>query len=278
MEEWGLYSRFFNLDRSMEMAKKPPPRQEHPYYMHDCIQDQPEAIAKILDSQGAAAEELAGLASGARRVYVCGIGTSWHAALVGEHLFRSVGVAEARAWHSFEFASYPPPLSGDDLVIVMAHSGTKRYSGEALALAKESGASTALVTCLTSEAKLDQADVVLRTTYRDRSSAFTISHTGAMTALAMVASKVLGGEALAEELKSLPDALAAALNTEPDVKSMVEKVRTMAGTTSRAGGRMLRRLMRLLSKSTRQLTTLQRHSSWSSFYMGRTWLRVRNVS
>ena len=83
MEEWGLYSRFFNLDRSMEMAKKPPPRQEHPYYMHDCIQDQPEAIAKILDSQGAAAEELAGLASGARRVYLCGIGTSWHAALVG---------------------------------------------------------------------------------------------------------------------------------------------------------------------------------------------------
>ena len=51
------------------MAKRPPLRQEHPYYMHDCIQDQPEAIAKILDSQGAAAEELAGLASGARRVH-----------------------------------------------------------------------------------------------------------------------------------------------------------------------------------------------------------------
>ena len=81
-------------------------------------------------------------------------------------------------------------------MIVMAHSGTKHYSGEALALAKASGASTALVTCLTSEAKVDQADVVLRTTYRDRSSAFTISHTGAMTALAMVASKVAGGESL----------------------------------------------------------------------------------
>ena len=225
MEGWGLYSRLFYLDRSMEMAKRPPPRQEHPYYMHDCIQDQPEAIAKILDSQGAAAEELAGLASGARKVYLCGIGTSWHAALVGEHLFRSVGLAEARAWHSFEFASYAPPLSGDDLVIVMAHSGTKRYSGEALALAKESGASTALVTCLTSEAKLDQADVVLRTTYRDRSSAFTISHMGAMTGLALAASKVAGGEALGEELKSLPDAVAAALKTEADVKSMVAKVR-----------------------------------------------------
>ena len=110
-------------------------------------------------------------------------------------------------------------------MIVMAHSGTKHYSGEALALAKASGVSTALVTCLTSEAKLGQADVVLRTTYRDRSSAFTISHTGAMTALAMVASKIAGGESLAEELKSLPDAVAEALKTEQDVKSMVAKVR-----------------------------------------------------
>ena len=92
-------------------------------------------------------------------------------------------------------------------------------------MAKESGASTALVTCLTSEAKLDQADVVLRTTYRDRSSAFTISHMGAMTGLALAASKVAGGEALGEELKSLPDAVASALKTEPDVKSMVAKVR-----------------------------------------------------
>ncbi len=207
------------------MAKRPPPRDGHPYYMHDCIQDQPEAIAQILDTQGPAADGLAELASRAGRVYVCGIGTSWHAALVGEHLFRSVEVSEARAWHSFEFTAYPPPLSGDDLVIVMAHSGTKHYSGEALALAKESGASTALVTCLTSEAKVDQADVVLRTTYRDKSSAFTISHTGAMTALAMTASRVEGGGGLAQELKGLPDAMAAALKTEADVQALVEKVR-----------------------------------------------------
>ena len=203
------------------MAKRPPPREKHPYYMHDCIQDQPEAIAQILSSQGSAANEVADLASRARRVHVCGIGTSWHASLVGEHLFRSVGLSEARAWHSFEFASYPPPLSSDDLVIVMAHSGTKHYSGEALALAKASGASTALVTCQTSEAKLDQADVVVRTTYRDRSSAFTISHTGAMTALAMIASRVDGGEGLGRELEGLPGAVASALGTEEQVKELV---------------------------------------------------------
>ena len=207
------------------MAKRSPSREAHPYHMHDCIQDQPEAIAQILESQRSAADDVAGLASRAKRVHVCGIGTSWHAALVGEHLLRSVGVSEARAWHSFEFASYPPPLSGDDLVIVMAHSGTKHYSGEALALAKASGASTVLVTCQTSEARLDQADVVVRTTYRDRSSAFTISHTGAMTALAMIASRVKGGEGLGRELEGLPDAVASALGTEEQVKEMVGKVK-----------------------------------------------------
>ena len=207
------------------MAKRPAPREGHPYYMHDCIQDQPEAIAQILKSQGSVADDLARLASRARRIYISGIGTSWHAALVGEHLFRSVGLSEAMAWHSFEFASYPPPLSDKDLVIVMAHSGTKHYSGEALALAKASGASTALVTCQTSEARLDEADVVVRTTYRDRSSAFTISHTGAMTALAMIASRAEGGGGLGRELDGVPDAVASALGTEGEVKELVGKVR-----------------------------------------------------
>lgn len=207
------------------MAKRPPPREGHPYYMHDCIQDQPEAIAQILETQGSAAEEVAAMASRASRVHVCGIGTSWHASLVGEHLFRSVGLSEARGWHSFEFASYPPPLSPDDLVIVMAHSGTKHYSGEALAMAKASGASTALVTCQTTEANLEHADVVVKTTYRDRSSAFTISHTGAMTALAMIASRVNGGEGLGQELKGLPDTMALALGTEKQVKELVGRVK-----------------------------------------------------
>ena len=207
------------------MATRPPRRSAHPYYMHDCIHDQPEAVAKVLRTQGAAAEEIAALAAEARRTYVCGIGTSWHASLVGEQLFRSASHHEAHAWHSFEFSNYPPPLSGDDLVIVMAHSGTKHFSSEALSLAKESGAKTAILTCETSEARLELADVVLRTTYRDRSSAFTVSHTGAMSALALIASKLPGGAELGRELNGLPGAVASALESEPVVRELVGHVR-----------------------------------------------------
>lgn len=62
--------------RSEEVASRPARRQEHPYYVHDCIRDQPEAIAQILEFQGPSADELAALASRARRTHVCGIGTS----------------------------------------------------------------------------------------------------------------------------------------------------------------------------------------------------------
>ena len=156
---------------------------------------------------------------------MCGIGSSWHAALVGEHLFKSVGLSETRAWNSFEFASYSQVLTHEDLVIVMAHSGRKRYSAEALHMASASGAATAVITSLESEARLEQADLVVNTTYRDRSSAYTVSHTGAMTALAMVASRMPGAEGIWQELDGLPDLVASALKREPEVKELVANVK-----------------------------------------------------
>lgn len=208
------------------MVSKPPPRDSHPYHMHDCIFDQPGAISQILETQVPAADDLATMISSSKRVHISGIGTSWHAALVGEHLFREVGRRpDTRAWHSFEFSAYPPPLTSDDLVIVLSHTGTKHYSREVLSSAKESGAATALVTSQTSEAKLELADLVLRTTYRDRSAAFTISHTGAMTALAMTALRLAADDDSGnrEALDLLPGLMEQALGLEPQVKEAVQR-------------------------------------------------------
>lgn len=208
------------------MTSRPPARAAHPFHMYDCIVDQPKAIAGIIDSQVTAVEELSTLAAGVRRIHITGIGTSWHAALVGEHLLRAVGRRpDSRAWHSFEFVAYPPELSGDDLVVVLSHTGRKRYSREVLELAEEAGAATALITSVESEARVEQADVVLRTTYRDRSSAFTISHTGAMTVLAMLATRLgrTGGTGPTLDLKALPGFTEQALSVEPAVKELVRR-------------------------------------------------------
>ncbi|MBI4218990.1 MAG: SIS domain-containing protein [Chloroflexi bacterium] len=206
------------------MVSRPPPRSAHPYHMHDCIFDQPDAISQILETQAKAIDELAAKISSAKRVYIAGIGTSWHAALVGAHLFRVVGGrTDTRAWHSFEFAAYPPPLSRDDLIIVLSHTGRKRYSREVLEHAGRAGAATALVTSLESEARLEQADVVVRTTHRDRSSAFTISHTGALTALAMTASRLRDGRTSDpdSDIHSVPGLVKQALTAEGQAKDLV---------------------------------------------------------
>ncbi len=207
------------------MTTTPIPRSTHPYYLYECIHDQPQAIRQVLDSQREAVTELAERIEAARRVHVVGIGTSWHASLIGEYLLRQVGGRhDARAWNSFEFDAYPPDLNGDDLVIVMSHSGRKRYSMRALERAKNVGAVTALVTSITSDGRLDLADVVLRTSYRDKSATHTISHTTAMTALMMVAVE-LGGKVsdAVSDLEKLPDAIASALRLEPQMKDLAKQ-------------------------------------------------------
>jgi glucosamine--fructose-6-phosphate aminotransferase (isomerizing) len=191
--------------------------------MHEAIHGQPEAISRLLSDERDSISALAELAANAERIHIVGIGTSWHASLVGEYLLTTVGGREdARAWNSFEFCSRPSTLSEADLVIVMSHRGTKMYSAQALELARAAGAATAIVTGIGSAANIDLADAVVRTTISDPSSAFTISHTGAMTALAMLAA-LLGnspdGTLLNNELSRLPDLVSGALDSEDAIKA-----------------------------------------------------------
>ena len=205
-------------------------RTSHPYYMYDAVRGQPDAIARVLEETRPVAD-LATSLSGAERIHVVGIGTSWHAALVGEHLLRTVaGREDARAWNSFEFCEYPPTLSSADAVVVLSHRGTKLYSARALEIAKAAGARTAVVTALESEARTDLADTVLRTCAEERSSAFTISHVTAMTVLSMLAVDIgiKSGRTQARKLslglKSLPELVASALETEARIKRWAKEV------------------------------------------------------
>ena len=85
-----------------------------------------------------------------RRIFTVGIGTSYHAALVGAWLLRAAGT-DARAVSSFDFGVYPESadLGPDDAVVVMAHSGVKTYSTQSLARAAAAGATRISVGSLT---------------------------------------------------------------------------------------------------------------------------------
>src|SRR5437899_12371604 len=108
--------------------------------LYRSIHAQPQAVRELLadwDGPSKAAEKL----SQAGRIFVSGIGTSFHAATVGEYLLRFVG-SDAWAVRSFEFVHYPKPLRTDDGVIVVSHRGSKLHGIGALQRAVESGVAT----------------------------------------------------------------------------------------------------------------------------------------
>ncbi|MBI3457359.1 MAG: SIS domain-containing protein [Candidatus Rokubacteria bacterium] len=190
--------------------------------MYQTMHRQPADLRRLTDTGWDAARRAADRLASAERIFVTGIGTSYHAALVGGWLLRAAG-ADARAVMSFDLALYPEAaaLRREDAVIVMAHTGVKRFSAEAMAKAAAAGATVVSVGSLTAEHPGSQ--LVLRTVEREKSAAFTASHLAAMTVLAQVATELgerrnapgVGG--FREALGRLPDQVADALAREGEV-------------------------------------------------------------
>ena len=200
--------------------------------MYDAITGQPEAMARMLERHAYTAKEVAAQLSTRRNIYIVGIGTSWHAVLVAEHWFRRFArpSIQVQGWHSFEFCGYPPSLGTEDAVIIISHRGTKTYSFLALELARERGAFTVAVTSTDPGPRLQVADVSLHTVSPERSSAFTISYTTALTVLAMLASELgaaLGNDSETAQLKDrlldVPGAVADVVDREQAIADVARE-------------------------------------------------------
>jgi glucosamine--fructose-6-phosphate aminotransferase (isomerizing) len=193
----------------------PPPRSAHPYYMHDAIYAQPGALRLVTRPNTAALEGAAERLRAMDLVVLCGIGTSWHAALVGELLLARVGGLghRVRALHSFELASYWPPPPARTGVVAVSHRGSKRFSQEALARAKSDGGVGIALTGKDA-ARLGDAEFTLVTVAQENSAAHTASYTATLALLAALAGGVGRTEALAHALEALPDQLALLLGQE----------------------------------------------------------------
>lgn len=201
----------------------PSPNVSIPSAMETTLRRQPDDLHRLLregwDQAGAAAAMLAP----ARRVFLVGIGTSYHAALVGSWLFRAAGF-DARALLSSDLARYPGQwgIGPGDAVIVMAHTGVKTDSGAALRLAAEAGAAVLSAGSLTAEHP--GSGLVMRTVPRETSAAYTASHLAAMVVLAQVAT--VAGEArdtagtapFRDALGELPDQVAGVIDRAGEIE------------------------------------------------------------
>lgn len=184
--------------------------------MHDAIYAQPGALRLVMRANEQMLTTAVARLRGMERVILCGIGTSWHASLVGELLLARAGRLghRVRAFHSFEFRNYWPDLDARTGMIVVSHRGTKRFSLEALEKAKSSAGVGVVITGKGSGERLAIADVTLRTVEQEASAAHTVSYTCAMTLLAALAAEIGGDSALRHELEAIPDQLASLLGQE----------------------------------------------------------------
>jgi glucosamine--fructose-6-phosphate aminotransferase (isomerizing) len=170
-------------------------------HMRDTMASQPALLRELLADAGpveAVAERLRG-----RRVWLCGTGTSWHAANHGAWFLLAAGV-DARAVQAADAArGGPAPVAGDGLLL-LSHTGAKRDANAVLERARKSGG----VECVVIGAR-GREGIDLTTSERERSSAYTASHLGALTRLAQLAI-ALGADL--GELAAVPDAVAAVLD------------------------------------------------------------------
>lgn len=146
--------------------------------------EQPALLRELLEDSGpsaAAAERLSG-----RRMWLCGTGTSWHAANHGAWFLRAAGVDAIAVQAADAAHGGPRPAAGDGLIL-LSHTGAKRDTAAVLERARSEG-----VECVTLGAR-GRDDVDLTTVERESSSAYTTSHTAAMLRLAQV-SRALGAD------------------------------------------------------------------------------------
>jgi glucosamine--fructose-6-phosphate aminotransferase (isomerizing) len=202
-------------------------RNAHPYHMYDAIQEQPARVAQLLETQRATLERAATVAARATRIVYAGIGSSYHAAQIGEHFLRhlTAGRAAALVEQSFELVHYPLALGPDDFVILISHRGWKNYSVEALKKARAAGARTMAVTGEGGGEGIRAADFVVMTCAQEISFAHTKSYTSALAALALFAIGVAERRVLASDaataralLEQVPQWMRQALGCEAKVR------------------------------------------------------------
>ena len=162
--------------------------------MRQTMDGQADALAQILGDEEPVmevAERLRG-----RRVLAIGTGTSWHAASQATALLRAAGL-DASAAQSADAATDGPLPGAGDALLAFTHTGAKRYTAQAVQRARSAGAEVVQI----SGVGVDGANLV--TVQREKSSAYTASHLGALARAAQLA------RALGADLPALSDVPAA---------------------------------------------------------------------
>ena len=187
-------------DRDWLTDDFPELRDAPPWVMEEMVFAQARLAAPILGADGPEVtrlrEQVVGAATSGDPVVVIGCGTSEHAAMVVVELltdsFRRAGLTARAVARQALDAALDPRRGG--VCIAISHDGGTRATGLALEAARESGATTALITGCSDPSCASDADLVFVTPVHDDSWCHTLAYVSAILAGARI-SGIAGDEA-----------------------------------------------------------------------------------
>jgi glucosamine--fructose-6-phosphate aminotransferase (isomerizing) len=130
----------FSIGWNVEAAKKG----GYPHFMLKEIHEQPETVARALEVDAGAIEELARSIQRHRRTYLVGVGTTHYVAQMAQYYFSSLARTFVPVISSDEFRSLAQ-IDRDTLVVAISQSGETYDTLDAIRFARERGARTAAI-------------------------------------------------------------------------------------------------------------------------------------
>lgn len=213
----------------------------YPHFMLKEIMEQPETVrnslrGRILEEQGTTV--LGGLTDvidqlvNAKRIVITACGTSWHAGLVGEYMFEQFCRIPTEVEYASEFRYRNPIIEKDDAIFFISQSGE---TADTLAALKEAKMKGALVLGICNVVGSSIARETNAGVYTHAGPEIGVASTKAFTSqLAVLALITLliarrknmsrvDGQAIALELKSIPDKIEKILKLNYEIENIAEE-------------------------------------------------------
>ncbi|MDR3701971.1 MAG: SIS domain-containing protein [Candidatus Sulfopaludibacter sp.] len=194
------------------------------------IRQQPEALTRTLSAEMRRVERFKRLLekNRPRLVVLVARGTSDNAALFGRYLIEiTTGIPVSLAAPSIATLYQAPMDYRDTLVVAISQSGESTDTNLVLERARQQGARTLGITNERGSTLARTAEhVFLVRAGKEKSVAATKTYTGQMLAMYLLAYALGGGVRMAD-LERIPEAVAAALQLEPEIDALSERYRFM---------------------------------------------------
>jgi glutamine---fructose-6-phosphate transaminase (isomerizing) len=172
-------------------------RARHPYFMHEMILEQPNALYATLELCKRQAPDIVPYWQGVNKIITTGCGTSFHAALASAGILYSLFQrTDVEAVQSFELKHYYNFINSRTLAVGFSHTGATKTTTDSLLRAKEGGARTIALTGVAGSSITNLADRHLVVgNGLEKSRAHTKSYTSSILAAIYLGAHFLHSEA-----------------------------------------------------------------------------------